>query len=238
MNTEFAPGVKMHHATRAKAQKLFEMLVAEYPRLTLEAQTEEDDEGNERATGFVVTHDEAEEPIYEGQKVPSLAELLDTCADQELDPSAQDEDEPEVSGSVVPEHYRQQYRAASSNGQTCGDWLAEWLVAQTNGANGFNVEDFTAICVANDLDMSRGWALLPTSGQPGWVGRYRMNGRQVLEKSVARNGLVRDAMGNAHYPTEAFLATIRTKHEKWLAKQAKAEAAALATIGIETQPEA
>jgi hypothetical protein len=226
---EFAPGIKMHHATRAKATKLMALLAAEYPKLQLLCDTE-DDNGEERAVAFEVEFDGEDELIYEGEKVPSLAEILDTCAERELDPTADEEDEPKVSGSVVPEHYRVLYKQSSSNGQTCGDWLAEWLVGQTNGANGFNVEDFTAICNANGMDMTRGWALLPTSGQSGWIGRYRMNGRQVMEKIVAKQGFILDAQGNQHKASDAFMATMAVKHAKWLAKEAKAEAAATAAI--------
>ena len=35
-SNEFAPSIRFHHATRAKAARLVETLAAEYPRLTLE----------------------------------------------------------------------------------------------------------------------------------------------------------------------------------------------------------
>jgi hypothetical protein len=222
---EFAPGIAMHHATRAKATKLMVLLAAEYPKLQLLCDTEEDDSGKERAVAFEVEFDGEDELIYEGDKVPSLAELLDTCAERELDPSADDEEEERASGSVVPEQYRIKYKLASSNGQSNGDWLAEWLVERTNGVNGFNADDFRAICETNGLDLTKGWALLPTSGQPGWQGRYRMNGRQVMEKVVAKQGYILDAMGVNHSAPEAFMAIMRDKHAAWLAKQAKIEAA-------------
>lgn len=226
----FSPDIKMHHATRTKATKLMVTLEAEYPKLRLTCATDNDHEGNEIATGFEVEFADEDELIYEGDKVPSLAEILDTCAERELDPSADEDEEPKASGSVVPEHYRTQYRAASSNGQTCGDWLAEWLVGQTNNGT-FNVEDFQAIIEHNGLDQTKAWAKLPTSGQLGWVGRYRMNGRQALEKVAAQRGYVLDTMANMVLIPEDFLATIRTKHGKWLAKQAKIEMDLLATAG-------
>lgn len=226
---EFAPGIAMHHATRAKATKLMVLLAAEYPKLQLLCDTEEDDSGKERAIGFEVEFDGEDELIYEGEKVPSIAELLDACADRELDPQA-DEEEPKVSGSVVPEAYRTLYKQVSSNGQSNGDWLAEWLVAATNGVNGFNADDFRAICEANHMDLTKGWALLPTSGQPGWQGRYRMNGRQVMEKIAAKQGFILDAQGEPHKLPMAFWEQLQAKHAKWLAKQEKIEAAQLASI--------
>lgn len=223
---EFAPGIAMHHATRAKATKLMVLLAAEYPKLQLLCDTEEDDNGKEKAIAFEVEFDGEDELIYTGEKVPSLADLLDTCAERDLDPSAdEEEEEPKVSGSVVPEIYRARYKTQSTNGQSNGDWLAEWLVERTNGVNGFNADDFRAICEMNGLDLTRGWALLPTSGQLGWQGRYRMNGRQVMEKIVAKSGFIVDAFGVAHAAPEAFMVILRDKHAKWLAKQAKIEAA-------------
>lgn len=223
-------GVRVHHATIAKATKLAAMFAAEYPALSLSAETNE-----VAVVAWNVHHHEREEALVSGPKVPDLADVLDACEDEGLDPEdgpeAEEEEAPKASGSVVPETYRRLYREASSNGQTCGDWLAEWLVLETHGQHGLVVEDLTAIFVANDLDLSKGWGLLPTSGQKGWVGRYRMNGRQVLEKVVAKRGLVRQANGDAVFPPQDFLDTLRAKHSKWLAKEAKLLEAAKATAG-------
>ena len=233
--TTFAPGIRMHHATRAKATKLAATLLAEYPKLTLEA-IDGDDIDHEVYTnecgGFVVTHVDGEE-VYSGDKVPELAEILDTAIEMGLDLEA-DEEEEKPSGSVVPEEYRIQYKEKSSNGQTCGDWLAEFLVGQTHNAQGFNVEDFTYILNRNDVDMTAKWAKLPESGQPGWIGRYRMNGRQVLERLVAERGWV-NGIADWFIVPEADMAILRTKHAKHLAKleraaaKAEAEAAKAAT---------
>ncbi len=241
-NATFARGIRMHHATRAKALKLQMTLLAEYPRLVLEAIEGDEIEGHEalidpvyvaECGGFTVTHEDAEEPVYSGDKVPELAEILDTAIEMGLDLEA-DEEEEKPSGSVVPEEYRIQYKEKSSNGQTCGDWLAEFLVGQTHNAQGFNVEDFTYILNRNDVDMTAKWAKLPESGQPGWIGRYRMNGRQVLERLVAERGWV-NGIADRFIVPEADMAILRTKHAKHLAKleraaaKAEAEAAKAAT---------
>ena len=226
---DFAPGIKMAKATRAKAEKLATLLRAEYPALVLVAQEDEEQEG--KLAGFAINvESEDGDTIWEGPKVPEIADVLEAAEAAGVNPEGEPEedDEPKLSGSVVPEHYRQAYREISSNGQTCGDWLAEWLVAQTHNGQGFNVEDFTAILSNNDLDMTKGWALLPLSGQKGWIGRYRMNGRQVLEKVVALRGWIKDLQGaQEDVPAEA-LKILREKHAKWLAKEDKKAKAALA----------
>lgn len=228
----FAPGIRMHHATRAKATKLAATLLAEYPKLTLEV-IDGDDIDHEVYTnecgGFVVTHDGGEE-VYSGDKVPELAEILDTAIEMSLELESYEEEEEKPSGSVVPEEYRIQYKEKSSNGQTCGDWLAEFLVGQTHNAQGFNVEDFTAILNANGVDMTAKWAKLPESGQPGWTGRYRMNGRQVLERLVAERGWINGMVDRFVVP-EPDMAILRAKHAKHLAKldRAMAKAAEAAT---------
>jgi hypothetical protein len=221
---------KIHHATRAKAEKLSAILAAEYPILSLHATYNEDESG---VMGWMVVatipDEEEATTIYEGTKVPDLADVLDACDDAGIDPETEidGEEEPKASGSVVPETYRAQYRAASSNGQTCGDWLAERLVADTHSIDGFNVDEFTAILSANGVDMTTKWAQLPMSGQKGWIGRYRMNGRQVMEKIIALRGTYIDAMGNTITPHADWLETMRGKHAKWIAKQEKAAKAAL-----------
>ena len=218
-------GAKVHHATRAKADKLASLLQAEYPALTLVAKLNED---GSQIIGWEVEAraDDEIHVIYDDKAVPEIADLLDACDEREIDPEAGAEEESKPSGSVVQDHYRAQYREASSNKQTCGDWLAERLVADTHGPDGFMVDDFTAILSANGLDMSAKWAQLPFSGQKGWIGRYRMNGRQVLEKTVALTGIYIDNTGAKVTPHADWLAGMRTKHAKWIAKQEKMAALA------------
>lgn len=217
----FAPTIRMHHATRAKAERLVAAFEADYPMLTLEA-TEGNDVDHETYThdvgSFVVTHEDGE-TVYEGDKVPDLADICDTALEMGLSLESEEE-EKAPSGSVVPEEYRLQYREKSSNGQTCGDWLAEFLVNQTHGIDGFNVDDFTHILNANGVDMTAKWAKLPESGQPGWIGRYRMNGRQVLERLVAERGWVNGMVDRFDVPA-SDLAILRAKHAKHLTKLAR-----------------
>ena len=220
----------LHHATATKARALITMLAAEYPAISIGPRLNED---SSKVLGWVVVHEATKAIVMDTAKVPDLADILDACEADGIDPTEVEEaedDEPKVSGSVVPETYRQTYRENSSNGQTCGDWLAEWLVTQTHSLTGFMVEDFTAILRKNGVDLNSKWGRLPESGQKGWIGRYRMNGRQVLEKIVAKSGEVIDMTGNTEQVPAEFLATLRAKHSKWLAKEAKVEAAAEAML--------
>ncbi len=226
----FEPEVTMHHATRTKAAKLVQTLIAEYPRLALLPIVD-----NGSAVGFRVvfargTDDEQE--IYSGDKVPSLALVLDTCAEEEFDPSAPEEDdEPRISGSVVPTKYRDEYRTASTTGRSNGDWLAEQLANDTLNAEGkLNLYDFIAVLERNGVALNGKWARLPETGVCGWQGRFRMNGRQVLEKQVVKAGVYIDATGGALKPSEEWLADMGAKHAKWLAKEAKREAAATEAV--------
>lgn len=233
----FAPAFQMHHATRAKATKLAAMLAAEYPRLTLvvgEAQDSDHPDYERAARSFHVVFaldTDDEQTVYEGEKVPSLAAILDECAEQDIDPTApEEEEEPKHSGSVVPEAYRTLYRTVSSTGRSNGDWLAERLAMDTLRVDTLDIEAFIAILLNNGVAMTGKWAEMRFSQTPGWRGRFRMNGRQVLEKMVLKARSYADLTGASHTPSDQWLADMTSKHEKWLAKEAKAEAAATESI--------
>jgi hypothetical protein len=220
---------KLHHATRAKAERLSNAFEADYPALRLSAAYNEDES---QVIGWAIDHqvgegDMTEVATYGLKELPELLDVLELCDELGVDPEEGfEEDEEGSGGSVVPEEYRARYREVSSNGQTCGDWLAEFLVGQTHGIDGFNVHDFQAIIDANGLDQSKAWAKLPESGQKGWVGRWRMNGRQALERVVAERGHVFGADAARFDVPAGDLAILRRKHEKHLAKLAKAAAKA------------
>lgn len=207
----------LHHATKAKAESLgllieetedgFECygllhekaptvlaaailartLGTEYPALSLAI---EDDR-------FLVVHTAGEEEavVSDTDKVPDLATVLEECQKLGLDPEiAEDEEEPEAAGSAVKDKYKKEY-AARGNANHCGDWLAKILEGRYTSGKGknkqFHAEAFTTFLVLNEVPMVGKWASLPTSGQKGWVGRYRMNGRQKLEVVLATRGTIR-----------------------------------------------
>lgn len=215
--------VRLHHATKAKAEKLATMLAAEYPNAVLVPVLDEDEEA---VVAWEITT-AAGDTVTEFAKVPDLADVLEAYEVEGIDPTEGEEEEEEKgSSSVVDEMYRRQYREVSSNGQTCGDWLAEWLVGQTHYEGKLRIADLEHLFSVNGVDLTAKWAMAKVAGSPGWQGRYRMNGRQVLEKIVAKRGTVIDANGEAVTPPEAALADLRAKHAKWLAKEAKRDAAA------------
>jgi hypothetical protein len=224
----FTTITKAHHATKAKAEKLAEMLEAEYPALAIVPVAEEHDEA--KLAGFNWTHRDAPdaEPtkIGHSRKAPELADLIAACEDLDLDPEAIETEEPRIGGSVVDPMYRTQYREASSTGQSCGDFLAEWLTRCLNADGKLDQWAFTAVLSHNGVDLTAKWARVANSQTPGWIGRYRMNGRQQLEKVVALTGKLYDEAGNEHEVDAEWLASQRTKHGKWIAKQEKAQALA------------
>lgn len=208
----------LHHARKAKAVKLAEMLAAEYPGIGMQPTYDD----AERVSGWAF--DDGDDCFYEttDARVPELADVLEAAEEWGVDLDAmQAEEEKKPSGSVVPEVYRQRYREVSTTGQSNGDWLAEQLAADTHGIDGFSVPDFEAVLTQNRVDQSGAWARLPGSGQRGWVGRWRMNGRQQLEKAVALSGVYRGPTGTEHQPDAGWLAETRMRHAKWIAKQEK-----------------
>lgn len=217
---EALTNTQLHHARKAKAQKLAAILDAEYPAISLAPTTNED---GSRVTGWCA--EASETTIYEGEDLPDLADLLDACMDEGIDPTEGAEEERQ-SGSVVPEVYRKRYREASSTGQSCGDWLAEWLAERTLDANGkLLVDVFVAMLGNNGVDLTAKWAKARETQGAGWQGRFRMNGRQVLEKQVAKCGVIWDDLQAEFEVLVEVLVDLRTKHAKWLAKEEKREEA-------------
>jgi hypothetical protein len=218
----------IHHARAKQAAALAALLAAEYPLVAVVAETMEDDEGREKVVSWTIEHAETGDTILETEDaaVPTIADIVEAAQEAEIDIEGDlDEEEEKSGGNVVPEEYRAKYREVSSTGQSCGDWLAEQLTVDTHGVDGFSVADFAAILDANGVDQSTGWGRLPESGQRGWVGRWRMNGRQVLEKTIALRGVYVGPTGTKHEPEAGWLAMKRTQHVKWIAKQTKIEEA-------------
>lgn len=91
--------------------------------------------------------------------------------------AAEDEDGSK-GGSVVKDKYRAKY-AEMGHPTTCGDWLATILDNLCLTKKNTDLGRFTAICEANGVDMSK-----YDQSNPGWQGRYRMTGRNLLAKRV------------------------------------------------------
>lgn len=113
------------------------------------------------------------------------ADVLEAFAEQGFDPA-----EGEKVHVVVPEHYKRLY-AERGDRNHCGDWLAVFLAGKFAGVDGrFAWQPFQIFLEENGVDLVGKWASLPTSGQKGWEGRYRMNGRQKLERKILENGVL------------------------------------------------
>lgn len=127
---------------------------------------------------------------------PELADLFETLAegnDEDDAEGAEDGDEDEATGSVVPEKYKAEY-AARGDATTCGDWLALTLNAFckiTDAESGKEVTDIERLqTIANANDVSP--ALYGKLGMEsnGWQGRYRMTVRNMLTPRVAAKGFL------------------------------------------------
>ena len=168
-----------------------------------------------------VGDDENSEMLYTGTKVPDLLDVLEDAVAAEFDPEL-GFDEDDERHYVVPQKYKDMY-AERGNRNHCSDWIATeldgaFLRASTTPTGKptteFDVDAFTAFLVSNGVDMSGKWADLPNSGQRGWVGRYRMNGRQKLELVLTRKGyMVLPGRGRVEVPIDV-LHELCHKHPK------------------------
>lgn len=121
-----------------------------------------------------------------------------------------------VGYAVVPARYKAEY-AARGNRDHCGDWLAKFMDGKfqkvVDGEFRFDPDAFEAFLRENDVSLSGKWAALRYSEARGSIGRWRMNGRQKLEKEIAISGLLVYKGEKVEIPAEA-LEEIRAKHPK------------------------
>jgi len=179
-------------------------LALEYPQITI---NDDGEASTEDVEGFYVIDPEA-------KLEDTFAELLEALPEDELG------DEEEGTGTVVvADKYKKEYQARG-DANNCGDWLAQFLKRYTvtsveSGKPYFDEAGFTAMLVANGVDLTGKWADLPNSGQRNWQGRYRMNGRQKLEVPVCRAGgviVLEDGKTTVKMPADELDELLRTKH--------------------------
>lgn len=199
----------------AEAQQ---MLSAEYPAVRLSFVT-----GNE----IVALCDGAEADLDVDATAKPQA-IFDAAIEalQEMDVDLEGGEEPEdepTGGITVLQKYKKIY-GERGDATHCGDWLAQWMKGRFD-IKGDKITTFDHVAFArflseNGVDLSGKWAGLPNSGQRGWQGRYRMNGRQRLEVQIAITGkMVFDGAKVKVDP--AFLEDMRTKHAKAIEKAAQ-----------------
>ena len=110
------------------------------------------------------------------------------CVIEEMESLEDGGEEAETVGSVVKRKYHDLYKERG-NPRHCGDWLAEEMDGVFVGDGGvFDLERFNEALKMNGVELLPKTAALPTSGQKGWQGRYRMNARQRLEQVVVKTG--------------------------------------------------
>lgn len=198
--------------TALQAAEVQRHLASDYPALTLK----QADDMDPRFTLVFTdpTTDEATTVIEAQDDVPSLAECLEATTEAGFDPEAQEPEEEKDTGTVVNPRYRAIYKERGDPNH-CGDWLALQLkdrfTVVTDGREVFDPDAFIDFLRENQVDLTGRWAELPNVGTRGWQGRFRMNGRQRLEKVVAHRGtLVIDGEA-VDVPTEE-LERLRAKH--------------------------
>lgn len=217
---------------------LEKLLRAEYPALTIVSSDEDELEIEAfRPVVWSREKDEAVEIAEQSGEVPTIAEIAEACEAAGIDPEAEIETEEGEGedkgkpGNVVPAKYRDQYKERG-NPDHCGDWLARFLDgafsepgATPKARPTFNADAFDAFLRDNGVPMEGKWTTLRYSGQKGWEGRYRMNGRQIAEKHIARTGFV-ILGGKTHEIPADVLSELRAKHALWIEKQNKKDAKA------------
>jgi hypothetical protein len=203
------------------AMQLVQMLTLEYPGVRMEIV-------NGDFCLFGTKEGADAEPFYTFDNLPTLQEVLDVCADEDVDPNdgevEQTEDE-ERGGSIVPEKYRALY-AEAGHPDNCGDWLAVVLENTTHDQNGFVGELFRAVLEANGIDVTAAWADPSNSSIFGWSGRFRMTGRNKLETVVAVRGSLILPNGDVLPVPADDLAILRQKRRAAVTKAERAAAKA------------
>jgi hypothetical protein len=174
--------VTMHHATRAKMERMQSLLLAEYPALTLIAVGDEIG----KLVEFRVMHNEevgstdsvSETHVMTSTKVPAIADLFDACEELGLDPEAVEADEETQSGSVVGEKYKALY-AERGHPNDNGDSFAGFCREMT-------LLEFTAFCAENGVTPSAKVQNVIATAALGWQGRARMAMGNSLRAKIKR----------------------------------------------------
>lgn len=209
--------------------RLNQTLYLEYPGLSVE--------WDEENLNFIILFEQTEgetEEIGRHTGMPDLDDVLQIAEEADID-TANLLDETEEPGSVVKEKYKLEY-AARGNPANCGDWLARALTdafvshhPQTKvgkdgkertvkGPKVFDIVSFVDCLELNEVDLSGKWAKSYYSDNPskGWQGRFRMSGRQMLEKKVLEHGALYlrvDGKVQKVLPPEEWLDEMDEKHK-------------------------
>lgn len=127
------------------------------------------------ATAYKEGHMAGDNPFEEG--TPE-ADAWDAQWDQAADDAPENQEEGAKGGSVVASRYRTKYKEAGHPTHS-GDWLALLLNNFCVGKKETDLATFERICDLNGVDTSK-----YNRTTPGWQGRIRMTGRNLLAKKV------------------------------------------------------
>jgi hypothetical protein len=160
-------------------------------------------------------------------EIRGMAEELNVDLTLPIENAADVEEEEDTPSSVVPIRYRVKYRE-EGHPQHCGDWLANLLdgafTLVIDGKITFDLDAFNKFLADNEVEFTGKWTKIPDTQKTGWAGRYRMNGRQKLEKILAVRGTIFIA-GRFQPIPEDVLAELKAKHPVKPAKEPKAKTA-------------
>lgn len=122
----------------------------------------------------------ADNPYEEGtDECDQWFEDWDAAAD-----AAEPVPEEERTGSVVASKYRAKYQEMG-HPTHCGDWLAELLNNYCVGKKSTDLDTLEMIFAQNGVDTSK-----YNRTTPGWQGRIRMTGRNLLARKVFNVGFI------------------------------------------------
>lgn len=130
-----------------------------------------DDGGQAHKEGWHIT----DNPFEEGD---DNYEKWDAAWEASAEAAVGEEEDDTTGGSVVKQEYRIRY-AEAGHPNHCGDWLANMLNQLVLGKSSTDIEKFDAICAANGVDLSK-----YNRTTPGWQGRLRMTGRNLLARKI------------------------------------------------------
>lgn len=101
---------------------------------------------------------------------------------------------------------------ARGDADHCGDWLAKLLKDSFHEDGKKNapliMDDFVACLKENNVKLKGKWA---ENRNPGWQGRFRMNGRQKLERVIAETGAL-EIDGKKHKAPNNFIKIMTKRH--------------------------
>lgn len=124
------------------------------------------DGGAAHKAGFPITDNPYSEED-DGEDFARWDEQWETSADE----ADADDGKDEPGGSVVKQEYRIRY-AEAGHPNHCGDWLALICTA-------LSLDEFEALCNANGVNLDK-----YNRENPGWQGRLKMTGRNLLARKV------------------------------------------------------